>query len=657
MAQPRQTDSFGTIRLRGRSTLLVTAEMRRDQHSMLSHLNVSIKCAKGLSSEDRDLDIVLYLGATGINVPHSIQKRVTLAEGAAQVTVQIPFQSTDYQVFWDVGVFEQGVDIEKKRRLRANEFDAQWHTLESGGTLVGVGIIQATDGWMYSPQEMHDSLELIDQDAQAKATQTQTIVNGIGYGVATTTTNNQAYNTYADIVQIDEVATRWQQLQAHPLWLITGSALLECNARYPETYKALRNYVASGGKLCVHSMPMDESKEQIDLLLGRSQHLPERWNISSKGNDKLWRTKHLLGQVVACDPEPHKIDQTLLQEQNLAFGSGIAYQTRSDADGNWYWRNLIEAVGQPPVWSFAVLVALFGIILGPGLLAFTGRIGRRSLMIFLVPSFAILATGAIIAYGIFHEGLESHARISSITWVDPDSPSAFAWSRQNFFSGLPPNEGLEFSSDTFARACISEETRRNFNLRQPRKSIYYSIEYEEDMQRWKDWLKPRQHQQLLIGHPVEDVKMPIFARQDGKFLEVKNISNDPIPLLILRGENKDYYHITNLPAGASRRAEAIDKNLAASRTARDFEPYRPTVPIELTQSGDSLLDFGRNRSSRTRIVASDIVHSTLITYFGDQLRMPPFSFALIMQENSKIEIPLDATQNDNLHLMVGDYKW
>ncbi len=77
--------------------------------------------------------------------------------------------------------------------------------------------------------------------------------------------------------------------------------------------------------------------------------------------------------------------------------------------------------GKPPIWAFCVIVALFGALLGPGLLYFTGRMERRSLMIFLVPTISLLATVAVIAYGIFHEGFDTHVRLFSVTAYDGPS--------------------------------------------------------------------------------------------------------------------------------------------------------------------------------------------------------------------------------------------
>ncbi len=88
------------------------------------------------------------------------------------------------------------------------------------------------------------------------------------------------------------------------------------------------------------------------------------------------------------------------------MGMTVGVSTSGAYDENWSLRNMIASVGKPPIWTFCAIVLLFGLILGPGLLTLTGWIGRRSLMILLVPLFSLGATLAIVCYEVLHEGLE-----------------------------------------------------------------------------------------------------------------------------------------------------------------------------------------------------------------------------------------------------------
>ena len=163
----------------------------------------------------------------------------------------------------------------------------------------------------------------------------------------------------------------------------------------------------------------------------------------------------------------------------------------ADSDSDWFWRNLIRTVGKPPVWTFCAIVTLFGALLGPGLLALTGRLRRRSLMIFLVPAISLVASLAIVAYGVLHEGFETHVRITSVQAIDGDAKLGFAWSRQNFFSGSPPRDGLKFSPHTYARPVYAEISDTNYWAeRDPRKDRTCTVNIEPDQQRWSGWLRP-----------------------------------------------------------------------------------------------------------------------------------------------------------------------
>lgn len=340
------------------------------------------------------------------------------------------------------------------------------------------------------------------------------------------------------------------------------------------------------------------------------------------------------------------------------------------SDGNWFWSNLNRAVGKPPVWTFMVLVGLFGLVLGPGLLFMTGRVGRRSLMLFLVPLVSLLATCTIVVYGVLHEGFDSHVRITSVTTYDADSQSGMAWSRQNYFSGLPPREGLVFSPDTYIRA-VPAASSQWYTGGNPRNTVTYSVVMNGEQHAWENWLSPRTQQQLLIGHPVRDpfelpVEIEWAVAPDGANtnfsvigsqipeVTITNRSDEELPFVIARGDNNDFYLVEDLGLGESKQAEAISLKDAEFRFSARLNKYDllPSPPPEM-EGGGQLIDLGGNFNSSKNDIANDVLNPAM----RDPSRMPAFSFLTVLRTNPAIYVPLEGQHSEDLHFVVGTKRW
>ena len=382
--------------------------------------------------------------------------------------------------------------------------------------------------------------------------------------------------------------------------------------------------------------------------------------LSSLSNDKLLERSYGQGRVVICNRpldelQDNQISSVVVKKDN----SAACELTARSNDGNWFWRNLILEVGKPPVWAFCVIVALFGALLGPGLLTFTGRIQRRSLMIFLVPTVSLLATIAIILYGVLHEGFDTYVRIHSVTVYDAPAQVAFSWSRQNYFSGLPPRQGLQFSADVYARTVAPDDAANYRNSPDPRQNVEGTVTFGEK-QTWNDWLKPRQHQQLLVGHKVDPRTIPISTERNaaGK-LVVKNLTAVTLPLVVLRGDKDDYYFEADLGPNESREPEVQDLDSVSIAVSRIGVDFKPKIPPELEGGSDSLLNFGNpRRYARSYAVQeAEIINEAFQRYLSDDLALQPHQFATLVPEFKAIEIPLEGIQSDNAHLVIGVEPW
>lgn len=737
-AQYANGGAFATRGYRGRTPLNVTYTLEMAPSMAVAALKVKIVDSAGLSKVDRKLTVVLYTQNYGQVSEDNLayRKVVEIAEGATGAQVEILFPASEAQFAWDIGVFEEGRDIEDKRKSKnSNQQDFHW-SLGYNLNMTSVGALL--------PSAVDPKVESLN--LKAVATYLDTTINSTALARAGVVAGNGVVNSPS--IPVDQASDDWRRYFPYPVWIASVDAVAEIHEKQPQVATALRTYISAGGTLWIYRVNSSESMASVNRLLsglGGNAELaswksvdkatPPWWildfevgtkqtvvdtdskqpkaiegagaaydaalladtlletglgshrdnlndmvsvlgfdNVSlellqqgrsrllnSLGSEKLLEREFGQGRVIICNRSLDELDDSeigaVIVPQNDTVAA-CALTARSH-DGNWFWRNLIIEVGKPPVWAFCVIVALFGALLGPGLLTFTGRIQRRSLMIFLVPTVSLLATLAIILYGVLHEGFETYVRIHSVTAYDGPAQVAFGWSRQNYFSGLPPREGLQFSADTYARTVLPDDATNYRGSPDPRVGIEGMVSFGEK-QTWNDWLKPRQHQQLLIGHKVDPRSIPISTQRNaaGK-LVVKNLTAQTLPLVVLRGDKDDYYLEANLGPNESREPEVQDLESVSVVVSRIGVDYKPKIPPELEGGSDSLLNFGNPRRYARSYAVQDteIIDEAFKRYLSDDLDLAPHQFATLVPEFDAIEIPLKGIQSDNVNLVIGVDPW
>ncbi len=651
------TDVAVTRSMRGRDVLRVQSVLDIPPGAKTNVLKVSIIAPKP-SPADRDLIVVFYqetyAAVTDSNIAYRMPVR--LEEGQSRIDLEIPHLSFSSQTFWDFGIFEEGRDIEdtrgKTRGANWTNADSQFKSL---GALLSIGESETTE---------LKNLEDLSKHINLHSNPPNTI------GIPT-----------AAVFPVSTASDDWRFYFSRPMWLVSPAAVAEINAR-PEMAEALRNYVAASGLLLVHGVEQAEQLAEVEKLFGTEPLATQKglWTADFGTDHGLLvakREKYLSSPVESLTEHPllrqFCFGSVLVTSEPLPEMTSVYWKNTlgtliegnlvaPGTDGDWFWRNLIRAVGKPPVWIFCGIVALFGALLGPGLLVFTARMARRSLMIFLVPAISLVATVAIVTYGVLHEGFETHLRVTSVQAVDTTTGEGFVWSRQNYFSGLPPRDGISFSPKTFARSVAAEERSRNYGWDgNPRRGIDLTVTLLPDKQIWTGWLKPRQQQQLLIGHTATYSKLPIaIERSKTGEIQVENIGTTHLPVVLLRGEKLDYYFTEHLAPQQAVKIRVDDLETVRARVAKIMVDYRPTSPPELGEGG-SLLDFGSNSRRYTAQTmyydSGDVLNTIFQQRMSDKLELPPFGFAILTTESDKVEVPLTGSSADNLHLIVGTQPW
>ncbi len=335
-----------------------------------------------------------------------------------------------------------------------------------------------------------------------------------------------------------------------------------------------------------------------------------------------------------------------------AFGDlppSLGLAASSTCDEDWPLRNLISSVGKPPVWTFCGIILLFGLILGPGLLILTGWIGRRSLLILLVPLVSLGATLAIVAYEVLHEGFGTYARTTAVIEIDEQSGEAFVWSRQTYFSGWPSREGLAVPSNVFFRPVTSFTDRsrqfRNHPVNQ------YKVEYQPGQSVWTGVLPSREQKQFLLGHSLKG-KMPIDVQRTGdKQASLKNLTNETLPVVLLRDDQGNFYLAEDLAPDTTIELTGEPFDDISGTLSRIRSKYQPSAPAEMRSLGWAFM----SNQSNTEVL--DVVWSGALSEQSVTSTIRPFGFVTLMQKNDDIFMPYKTSQNESLILVTGRALW
>lgn len=138
---------------------------------------------------------------------------------------------------------------------------------------------------------------------------------------------------------------------------------------------------------------------------------------------------------------------------------------RRNAD---FWNFLLEGVGAAPVLPFLFLITGFVVVIGPVNYFTLRKWDRLYLILFTVPVCAAIVTVGLLAYAFLADGIATRMRLRSFTLVDVDAGDAITWSRQSYYAGLPPSDGISFSENAAVYPVIyapDEETDVERTLR------------------------------------------------------------------------------------------------------------------------------------------------------------------------------------------------
>ena len=357
-----------------------------------------------------------------------------------------------------------------------------------------------------------------------------------------------------------EEAARYETLRR---WIRAGGNLVlvdpDMKSRVGEVGPAIEAYfpetslpVGRGG-LVINGSSWSQSMGSIE-----DRNRPDR-KLEPGEVSRIWSVQLGMGQAVAVDGnlydfQPQSFRQILNSMSSHRWTwfqrNGIS-KLRHGSDYNFYE---IPGVGDPPLLTFLGSITLFVIAIGPVNYLLLRRWKRLYLLLVTVPVGAAIVTATIFITALVADGLGTRVMVRSCTVLDQPRGEATTWSRQTYYAGVKPSQGLNFSDDTAAYPILNptvnlfRETRRN-----PR-----TLHWEDGKQMMTNgYLSSRRMEQFLVIEPEQTTAaVDVTASESG--LTITNRLGANIRLLVLRDETGTLYSVRGVAESAEATLETTD---------------------------------------------------------------------------------------------------
>lgn len=666
-AQSQQTSCVITTRGTASDSLDVTFLLECGSAEPTGALHFDVRSTAGASSRDRDLEIIFSLaGHPDGQYPTVHRTKVTLKEGATSTQGSLPFVLNNLSdlsgqrlQFWNVSVWEDGRNMEGVRGMQ----------IAPGGTYLPVRMNPGeSPSYMFLQRgaQSNSALQILHD---AEASNPRWVATGLKQETPVFDLSRDVLRT-TSVRHVRSLPETWYYYLQFRYVTLTSDALEQLRKERPNAAEAIKQFVAAGGNLLLVSDD-DEGWKRIDQWLSNQpgddkldvdwvraydnpnipivrpkagEPQPEKTEVDDDSPTNLYLRPYLRGHFYSLKGEQSDFTTKMM----LGMPGSVGLAASNAYDEGWALRNMIASVGKPPVWTFCTIILLFGIVLGPGLLILTGWIGRRSLLILLVPLVSLGATFAIVAYEVLHEGFGTYSRITSVVTIDEASGEGFAWSRQTYFSGWPPREGLAIPNNVFCRV-VGNFAMGRMDRNHP--SNQYSVTHSSDQSIWSNVIPAREQRQFLIGHSIK-TSIPFEVKAiDAQHISIRNLTATTLPFVVLRDGKDGYYFAEKVPPESEIELAIQAFDDIAGTLSRMRSEHVPALPMELRSLGWA---FNQNQSN---FEVLDQIWISSLSEQAAQSSIRPFGFVTATRASENIFVPLKADTQESLTLVTGRVAW
>ncbi|MSR62522.1 MAG: hypothetical protein EXS08_08760 [Planctomycetes bacterium] len=243
---------------------------------------------------------------------------------------------------------------------------------------------------------------------------------------------------------------------------------------------------------------------------------------------------------------------------------------------------LIPNLVRLPYRTFALLLFLFALVIGPLNFFVVWKKKRPVLVLLTIPGLALLTTVALLVYGVLFQGLDVKTASFSVAVLDQRAHRSACVEARQMFAGLAPAAGLALGAGTSVHY-----QPRDFGTGGSR--AHYSIELDGGTLLSGDYLPSRRSvNQVLSVERAERARLSTRLGAEG--LEVGNDLGARVEELIVRAaDGRFYLAAAPLAPGESVVLRALDDALAADFAVHHlFSASLAPAPAEAKEAAADL---------------------------------------------------------------------
>jgi len=202
-----------------------------------------------------------------------------------------------------------------------------------------------------------------------------------------------------------------------------------------------------------------------------------------------------------------------------------------------------------PLRTLTALLVLFALVVGPVNFITVRRLKKPMLLLLTVPGIALLASGGLLAFGVFHQGLDVKSVSSSWTLLDQRADQSSSAEARTFFAGSTPGTGLRLGSGT---SCYSEDLQAHWGRRP---SSGHRMDYTEGTLLSGAFLPVRTpvREIFLVDRTA---RQKLVVKEESDCVVVENALSTTIRHLVLRDSRGRWFlHEGQLESGSTIRLE------------------------------------------------------------------------------------------------------
>ena len=306
------------------------------------------------------------------------------------------------------------------------------------------------------------------------------------------------------------------------------AVVVDCSAAVPPAIlEPVLTWARLGGIVLFHG---PHAARVAGEMPGVTPWLEERFLLARDGGVSIYR----MGQGrVAIAPSEEILDPgPTIRALAFTLVSHWSEVPASHPSARRSFWPAIPGLGELPYRVLTVLLVLFAILIGPVNFLVVKASGKPSLLLVTIPLLALLATAAILSYGIFYQGIDVRSASHTHTVLDQREHHAATIEKRSFFAGLAPARGLLPRAGTL---CFPDSIQLSGGG-----TSLFEIDLDSGPRWSRDYLPVRrQVAQTLLVDRTARARLEVERRDDS--LAVTNALGEEILLLAVRDPRGGWY--------------------------------------------------------------------------------------------------------------------